>query len=142
MEWLRATGEWLWLNLVARLRPIVEKVRFRRIVFLAAVIVVAIAFSQVITIDLAVIWVMDTAFYLEIASAVVIVAVTGHIQGLLRQAVRHILSGACRVPAIAQRLGWGRERSEKPPRRRLAARKPSEDDAAAWGLTALVAAQN
>ena len=142
MEWLRAIGEWLWFNLVARLRLTTEKVRFRRILFLAALFVAVIAFAQIVSIDLAFIWAMDTAFYVEIASAVMAFAVVGYARRAIGSAAHRISIIVHRSSVATRRLASRQRRNLAALRRGLAKRSAdrSEDDAAIWSAGSPVAA--
>ena len=142
MEWLRATGDWLWFNLVARLRLMVEKVRFRRVLFLAALFVATIAFAQLVSIDLAFVWAIDTAFYFEIASVMIAFAIAGHAWRAIGSAARRISIVVHRSPSIVRRLTSRQRRNLAALRRRLA-KGPSdrsEDEAAICNSAAFVAA--
>jgi hypothetical protein len=57
-----------------------EKITWRKVVFVAALLVAAIAIAQAFSLDLAFLMAGDIAFYCEIAAAVMFVAARGYVR--------------------------------------------------------------
>src|SRR5580704_9155081 len=90
IDWPCFLGDWLWANLIVPLRAGIERLTFKRIAYLAALILAIIAFAQIVSIDLAFLWAGDTALYFEIASAVMFFAVRARAQQALHVMERRI----------------------------------------------------
>jgi len=79
IEWLLAFLRGLWAN-IASPSALAQKIAWRKLVFVAALLVAAIALAQIVSVDLAFFMAGDIAFYCEIAAAVMFVVVKGHIR--------------------------------------------------------------
>lgn len=89
MLWQKLLVEWsvqiwrlLWANTnrSTPLSALLEKITWQRVVFVAALLVAAIAFAQIVSLDVAFFMAGDVALYCEIAAAVMFVVVRGHIR--------------------------------------------------------------
>src|ERR1700756_1606403 len=90
IDGLRVLGGWLWANLIMPLQASLERLTFKRIVYLAAFAIAIIAFQQIVSLDLALLWAGDAAFYFEIASAVLFFAARGQAHQMLHAAGRRL----------------------------------------------------
>ena len=59
---------------------LLEKIRWRKVVFIAALLVATIAFAQIVSLDMAFFVAGDIAFYCELTAAIMFVVVKGHIR--------------------------------------------------------------
>ncbi len=134
IDWPCALGDWLWANIAVPLSSLPRQLTFRRIVFLAALLLATWALLQLFTIDMAFMMAGDVAFYCEIASAVMLIAVRGHISHAARMA-RTVLQSAARRAVAWQRQKFGarRRRSIRLPAHRDV---DADDDGAFGGLAA------
>jgi hypothetical protein len=80
VEWPLQVWRSLGANGGATLSAMRGKITWRKVVFVAALLVAAIAFAQVFSLDVAFFMAGDVAFYCEIAAAVMLVVVKGHIR--------------------------------------------------------------
>jgi hypothetical protein len=87
MLWQKLLIEWplqflrqLWANRDMPLPALLRNITWRRVVFVAVLLVAAYAFAQAFSLDLAFLMAGDVAFYCEIAGAVMFVVVRGHIR--------------------------------------------------------------
>ena len=103
VDWPCKLGDWLWANIVVPLSTLPRQITFRRIVFLAALLVAAAALAQLVTADVAIYMAGDIAFYCEIVSAVMLIVVRGHIRHVF-QLSKTLLNRVMRRAAI----GWRR----------------------------------
>ena len=136
IDWPCRLGDWLWANIWVPLSTLPRQITFRRIVFLAALLVAAVALAQFLTLDAAFFMAGDIAFYCEIVSAVMLIVVRGH----TRHAFQLSKMALGRVTRRA--MSWCR-RSIGARRRRGAARPAlgdtgSDDDGLAGWLAGLV----
>jgi hypothetical protein len=84
VEWPLQVWRLLWANRGTPLSALHGKITWQKVVFVAALLVAAVALAQMFSLDLAFLMAGDIAFYCEIAGAVMFVVVRGHI----RQSVR------------------------------------------------------
>jgi hypothetical protein len=82
-----------------------ERLTFKRVVYLAALTLAIIAFVQVVSIDVAFIWAGDAVFYLELASAVMFFTVRGHAGQSFRLIIQKMRVGLLHASAAVQRYG-------------------------------------
>jgi hypothetical protein len=131
LDWPCRLGDWLWANIAVPLSTLPRQLTFRRIVFVAALLVATLALAQFFAIDMAFFMAGDVAFYCEIVSAVMLIVVRGHISHAARMA-KTALQTAARHAASWQRQKFGarRPRSIRPPVRRDA--DGDEDASAGW----------
>jgi hypothetical protein len=138
IDWPHELGGWLWANLIGPLRASLERLTFKRVVYLAALAIAIIAFAQIVSLDLAFLWAGDTAFYFEIASAVLFFAARGQARQMLHVAERRLREAAKSMSATARRCGIGgrQNRNANALRRKRAIDNPkrSDDEPAAGGL--------
>ena len=83
IDLLGALGDWRWANLGVALAAFLDRLTFRRIVLFAGLVVLAIAFAQVFTADVAIIFAGDMMLYFDIAAAVMLI--------VAREQLRHML---------------------------------------------------
>ncbi|HEX4028634.1 MAG TPA: hypothetical protein VHX18_13520 [Rhizomicrobium sp.] len=116
VEWPCRLGDWLWANIAVPLSTLPRQMTLRRAIFLAALLVAAIALAQLFTVDVAFYMAGDIAFYCEIASAVMFIVVRGHIRGFAHVAIA-MLKQATRRAAVWYRksVGARRQRGAKKP---------------------------
>ncbi len=124
MLWQKLLVEWgaqiwrlLWTG--APLSALLEKITWQRVVFVAALLVAAIAFAQIVSLDVAFFMAGDVALYCEIAAAVMFVVVRGHI----RQSVHTAKLGL--THATRRALIWCRRGTRA--RRRRAIKSPTSN---------------
>jgi hypothetical protein len=142
VDWPCALGDWLWAYLAAPLLASLERLTFKRVIYLAAVTLAIMAFAQIVSIDLAFMWAGDVAFYFELTSAVMFFVVRGHIRQTVPVMVQKIRAAAQGVMVFIRRYGgiarqW---RNANALRRKGRGERPkqSDDEPAAWigGLSA------
>ena len=99
VDWPCAAHRWLWFHLAV---PLWERLSFKRVVFLAAVtlLIVGMAYIGFAPSELTFVWAGDTAFYLEVVSAVMLFAVRGHARLLVR-VIRQRIQIAAGSAAVA-----------------------------------------
>jgi hypothetical protein len=116
VEWPCRLGDWLWANIAVPLSTLPRQMTLRRAIFLAALLVAAIALAQLLTVDVAFYMAGDIAFYCEIASAVMFIVITGHIRHLAHVA-KAAMNRAVRRAAVwcRGRIGTRRHRSVRKP---------------------------
>jgi hypothetical protein len=136
VDWPCALGDWLWAYLVMPLLASLERLTFKRVIYLAALTLTIIAFAQIVTIDLAFMWVGDAVFYLEIASAVMLYAARGHARQIFRVIGHRIRAKALEVLIVMRRCGRTvrQRRNANALRRKKFGERPerSDDEPAAW----------
>lgn len=136
IDWPCMLGDWLWANIVVPLSTLPRQITFRRVIFVAALLVAAVALAQFLTLDAAFFLAGDIAFYCEIFAAVMLIVVRGH--------VRHIVQASKIALGRATRRAMGWCRRSIGARRRRGAAKPvvrdagSDDDGIADWLAGLV----
>lgn len=131
VDWPCRLGDFLWANIAVPLSTLPRQLTFRRIVFLAALLVATAALAQVFTIDMAFFMAGDVAFYCEIVSAVMLIVVRGHIGHAAGMTKTMLLTAARRAASWRrQRFGARRPRSIRAPVRRDV--DADDEGAAAW----------
>jgi hypothetical protein len=80
IEWPVQGLRFLRANRGASLSALTEKINWRKVVFVAALLIAAITFAQVFTLDLALLFAGDMAVYCELAAAVTFIVARGHIR--------------------------------------------------------------
>lgn len=80
IEWPVQVLRFLWANRGASLSTLTERITWRKVVFVAALLIAAITFAQVFTLDLALLFAGDMAIYCELAAAVTFIVARGHIR--------------------------------------------------------------
>ena len=136
VDWPCALGDWLWAYLAAPLLASLERLTFKRVIYLAALTLTVMALAQFVTIDLAFLWAGDTLLYFEIASAVMLYAARGHARQILRVAGHRIRAKAQDALTVLRR--WGRtvrqRRNANALSRKKSGKHPkrSDDEPAAW----------
>lgn len=131
IDWPCRLGDWLWANIAVPLSTLPRQLTFRRIVFLAALLVATAALAQVFTIDMAFFMAGDVAFYCELLSVVALIVVRGHIGHAAQMTKTVVLTAARRAASWhRRRLGARRQRTIRPRVRH----DPDGDDegAATW----------
>jgi hypothetical protein len=117
LEWPCKLGDWLWANIAVPLSTLSSQVTFRRVVFAAAFLVAAIGLAQLVTADMAIYMAGETAFYWEIFSVVMLIAVRGHV-GQIVQMTKMAFRRGRRRAVFWHRRGIGTRRrrgTRKPP---------------------------
>ncbi|HVW74593.1 MAG TPA: hypothetical protein VHC39_13215 [Rhizomicrobium sp.] len=134
IDWPCRLGDWLWANIAVPLSTLPRQLTFRRIVYLAALLVAVAALAQVFTIDMAFFMAGDVAFYCEITSAVMLIVARGHISHAFHMA-KAALRSAARRAATWYRHGPGarRQRGSARPVRRDADGDDVSDGDGAFG---------
>ena len=135
VDWPCALGDWLWAYLVVPLLVQLERLTFKRVIYLAALTLAIYAFAQVATIDVAFVMAGDTVFYLEIASAVMFFVVRGHVRQSLHMIGEKTRTAVRRATALMRRYGdTVRQRRNANALRRKRGDSPesSDDGATAW----------
>ena len=118
----------LWSG-IGKPSAVLEKITWRKAVFVAALLIAAIAFAQIVSVDFAFFLAGDIAFYCEIAAAVMFVVVQGHIRQSVQTARRRLNHAARRARAWRRRgLSARRRRDAKP----HAARDKGADEDGGW----------
>jgi hypothetical protein len=131
-----ALGDRLWAALVVAPAAFLDRLTFKRVVLLAILALAIIAFLQIVSIDLAVVWGMDVTFYFDVAVAVMLVTARTRAHQMLLVVGRTIRRLMFAVSAIVgqyhirgrQRRGASamlRKRGSRNPKR-------SDDEPAAW----------
>ena len=134
LGWPCILGDWLWANVAAPLSTLPKQMSFRRVVFAAAFLVVAIGLAQLVTADMAIYMAGETAFYWEIFSVVMLIAVRGHV-GQIVQMTKMAFRRGKRRAVLWYRRGIG-------VRRRRGMRKPfsgGSDDGEGYPVFAMQA---
>jgi hypothetical protein len=121
VDWPCRLGDWLWANIAMPFFTLPRQMTLRRIVFVAAFAVAAIGLAQLLTLDGALFMAGDIAFYFEIASAVMLIVIRGHIRLAVQVAKIALARGVRRAVA------WNRGRIGA--RRRRDAARPAMRDA-------------
>jgi hypothetical protein len=131
-----AAHRWLWAYLAVPLLAQLERLTFRRIVYLAALTLLIIGLAQMGfgVSELTFVWAGDTAFYFELASAVMFLAVRGHAWQMLRIMGQKMRVAAGRAAAILKRYGARQTRNANAMRRKNGTLRPGDsgDEPAAW----------
>jgi hypothetical protein len=131
VDWPCAAHRWLWIHLA---KPLLEQLSFRRMIFLAAVTLLVIGAAQIgfAPSEFTFLWAGDTAFYFEIASAVMFLAVRGHVGQMVR-----IIGHRLRLAAGRMKRFGGMGRQSRRRRKNGASRpKLSGDEPATGGVYA------
>ena len=97
IDWPCRLGDWLWTNIAVPLSALPGQITFRRVVFLAALLVATIALAQLFSLDMAFLMAGDIAFYCEIASAVMLIIVRGRIRHAVDMAKPVLIHAAGQV---------------------------------------------
>jgi len=140
IEWLAALSDRLWTNLVAAVAAFLDRLTFRRIVLFVGLMVLAAAFAQVFTADLAIIFAGDMMLYLEVASAVMLIAARAHFRQIL-PIVAEAIRKSLRKPSNALRRLGNRQRRNANATKHKGARdgtRQSDDEPAAWAYAGYV----
>jgi hypothetical protein len=95
---------------------------FRRIVWFAGVLLLAMLFTQVVSLDLALIFAGDAMLYFEVFTVVTLIAVRGHLRVAFEMARQRTAAWRRHVPA---RLNYFRETARRACRRLL---PPKDED--------------
>jgi len=136
VEWPCTLHRWFWAYLAVPVLVQLERLTFRRTIYLAVLTLLIVAFAQGFSIDLAFLWAGDTAFYFEVASAVMFFAVRGHAGQMARVVEQKTQKAAWRMNARFKRyLGTVRQcRNANAMRRKNRASRPkcSDDEPAGW----------
>jgi hypothetical protein len=134
IHWLRALASWFWANFVAAIVVFLDRVTIRRIVIFVGILIIAFAAAQLLTFDVALIFAGDTMLYLEIASAVYLVAARGHVRNALQFSARSVRQGVQNLPNVFLRLGSRQRRNSNALDRKRNADGPqhSDDEPAGW----------
>jgi hypothetical protein len=126
IEWPVQIWRLLWTNRGAPLSALLEKITWRRVVFVAALLVAAAAFAQIVSLDMAFFVAGDIAFYCEIAATIMFVVVRGHIRQSVHTAKLTLTHATRRVRIWCRRsMRARRQRHIKGP---TASDKGSDDD--------------
>ena len=116
LGWPCILGDWLWANVVAPLSALSRQITFRRVVFAAAFLVVAIGLAQLVTADMAIYMAGETAFYWEIFSVVMLIAVRGHVGQIVQMTKTAFRRGKRRAVLWYRRgIGVRRHRGVRKP---------------------------
>ena len=118
IDWLHMLSNWLWANLVTPLRASLERLTFKRVVYLAALTLAIIAFAQIVSIDIAFVWAGNATFYLEIASAVIFFTIRGHARQSFRLIIQKIRQAALHAFSVMRRYGVRQRRNANALRRK------------------------
>ena len=134
IDWLGALGDWLWANLVLALAAFLDRLTFRRVILFAGLVVLAIAFAQVFSADLAIIFAGDMMLYFDVATAVMLIVARERLQHMLpvvAGSMRKILQNLSNVP---RRLRSRQRRIAHATRRKggTDGSRQSDDEPAAW----------
>jgi hypothetical protein len=134
IQWLCALGSWFSANFVAAIVVFLERLTIRRIVIFVGILIIAFAAVQLLTIDVAVMFAGDAMFYFEIASAVYLVAVRGHVRHALQIVARLVRQAVQNLPNVFSRLGIRQRRNTNAldRKRDVDGPKRSDDEPAAW----------
>ena len=136
VEWLCALSVWLWAYLAVPLLASLERLTFKRVVYLAGLTLAIIAFAQIVSIDLAFLWAGDIALYLEIASAVMVLVVKDHARQTAHMMGQKIRAAAEGAAGIFRRYGGivRQRRNANALRRRRGSKGPkhSDEEPAVW----------
>jgi hypothetical protein len=108
-----------------------DRISFRRIIILAGVLLLAAAFSQVFSLDMAFMFAGDTMAYFELFAAVGMIAFRGHAR-LVLEVSRHRIRESWRSAAIHFRRGQVRETLTRACRALLPPKADDEDGAATF----------
>jgi hypothetical protein len=111
IDWPCALHGWLWVNLTLPLLASLERLTFKRVVYLAALTLAIIAMVQIVPIDIAFVWAGDVTFYLEIASAVMFFTLRGHARQSFRLAIQKIRAAALHAFSVMRRYGVRQRRN-------------------------------
>jgi hypothetical protein len=136
VDWPCALHRWCWAYLAMPLLAQLERMTFKRVIYLAALTLVIIALVQVVTVDVAFMWAGDTVFYFEVASAVMFFAFRVHARQMVRVIGHKMRATARRLTAGLKRYSrtvrqW---RNANAMRRRNGASHPkrSDDEPTGW----------
>ena len=105
IDWPCVLSNWLYANLVVPLLASLERLTFKRVVYLAALTLAIIAFAQIVSIDLAFMWAGDAVFYLELASAVMFFTIRGHAGQSFRLIIQKMRAALLHASAAIRRYG-------------------------------------
>lgn len=135
VDWPCALGDWLWLNLVVAVAAFLGRLTFRRIVLFVGLLILTIAFAQIASVDFAFVFAGDMMFYLEVASAVVIVATRGLLRQAANVAAQAVRNGLRRWAATLPRPGRRERRKTSAVKHRGCDGDAgqSDDEPAVWG---------
>lgn len=132
MLWQKLVIEWplqvwraLWAGEAASLSA---KISWRKVVFVAALLVATIAFAQFLSLDLAFFMAGDVAFYCEITAAVMLIVVRGHIRHSVQSAKLALMRALRRTRIWYRRSASARSRHIKRP----TMRDKGTDDDGGW----------
>ena len=131
-----AAHRWLWACLAVPLLAQLERLTLKRIVYLAAVtlLIVGAAYIGFAPSELTFVWSGDSAFYLVVASALMLFEDRGHARLLVRLMGQNIQMAAGRAAAILKRYGARQTRNANAMRRKNGTLRPGDsgDEPAAW----------
>jgi hypothetical protein len=133
IDWLGAVGDWFRTNLVAATTMFFDRLTFRRVVLFVGLMVLAAAFAQVFTADVAIVFAGDMMLYFEVATAVMLIVARERLQMMLpvvAAAIRKVLQNPSDV---LRRLKSRQRRNANATKRQEADRtKQADDEPAAW----------
>jgi hypothetical protein len=136
IDWPCALGDWLWAVLVVAPAAFLDRLTFKRVVLLVILALAIIAFLQIASIDLAVVWGMDVSFYFDVLIAVMLITARTRARQMLLVVGRKIRQLTFTVSAIVgQYRNRGRQRRDASAMlRKRGSRNPkrSDDEPAAW----------
>jgi hypothetical protein len=124
IEWLAQ----LWRLLWTPPSTFLKKISWRKVVFVAALLVATAAFAQFVSLDMAFFVAGDVAFYCEIAAAVMFVVVKGHIRQSVHTAKLALTHAMGRAAIWCRRSMSARRRRTKD----STARNEGADDDGGW----------
>lgn len=105
-----------------------DRISFRKIIILAGILLLAAAFSQVFSLDMAFMFAGDTMAYFEVFAAIGMIAFRGHAR-LVLEVSRHRIREGWRNAAMRFRRGRVRETLTRACRALLPPRADDEDGA-------------
>jgi hypothetical protein len=127
VRWLVAFGGWVWTNLAPG--AALNRLTFKRTLYLAVLLFVIIALVRVGSSDFAFMWAGDAALYFEVASVAIFFTVRGPARQIRYMAGRQIREALQKVGAFVRRhkgalRGQRKKGAESP--------KQSDDEPGAW----------
>ena len=134
LDWPCMLGDFLWWAFVTAPKASLERLTLRRTLIFFAVLFLACLLAQIVTLDFAFFIAGDTVFYLEIASAVMLIAAKGHMRVAARTIMRSVRETMHTAHVqVRHRLGTRQRRNRRP---RKPPPKSSDDEpaVAGWAL--------
>jgi hypothetical protein len=135
MDRLCALGDFLRTHLVAAIAGFLDRLTFRRIMFIAGLVVLAIGFAQIFTLDTAILFAGNMMVYFDLAALVALIVARQHLQQIVPFAAAAIRRIALNLLNILRRAGSRQRRNANALRRKEGADglKQSDDEPAGWG---------